>query len=79
MGDRVVTSGHGGALSPGLPVGIVTMVDENGIGVRPFVQRTRLEYIRLLDFGLDGIVKGPLPQIGQRQPKGGRAGNTKER
>lgn len=61
IGDRVVTSGHGGALSPGLPVGIVTMVDENGIVVRPFVRRNRLEYIRLLDFGLKGILRGPLP------------------
>jgi rod shape-determining protein MreC len=72
VGDRVVTSGHGGALSPGLPVGIVTMVDENGIVVRPFVLRNRLEYIRLLDFGLDSIVKGPSPRIGPAQSKGGR-------
>ena len=76
-GDRVVTSGHGGALSPGLPVGIVTMADENGVVVRPFVLRPRLEYIRLLDFGLDGIVKGPLPQIGHRNSKGGRVGKPK--
>jgi hypothetical protein len=45
--------------------------------VRPFVLRPRLEYIRLLDFGLDGIVKGPLPQIGHRNSKGGRVGKPK--
>ena len=79
VGDRVVTSGHGGALPPGLPVGIVTMVDENGIVVQPFVLRTRLEFIRLLDFGLAAIINGPLPLINQGRSKEGRAGKIKER
>lgn len=56
-GDRVVTSGHGGAFPFGLPVGVVTRVDDNGIAVQPFVARSRLEYIRLLEFGLGGILK----------------------
>jgi len=60
VGDRVVTSGHGGAFPPGLAVGVVTAVDEGGILVTPFVERNRLEYIRLLDFGLGGIL--PLPE-----------------
>ncbi len=60
VGDRVVTSGHGGAFPPGLPVGVVTAADEGGILVTPFVERNRLEYIRLLDFGLGGIL--PLPE-----------------
>lgn len=77
-GDRVVTSGHGGAISPGLPVGVVTEVNKNGIMVSPFAQRNRLENIRLLDFGLDGIIKGSSPELSQRNSKEGRAGQLKQ-
>ncbi len=56
-GDRIVTSGHGGVFPSGLVVGIVSSVDEGGvISVRPFVKRSRLEYVRVVDFGLDGIL-----------------------
>ncbi|NQV84908.1 MAG: rod shape-determining protein MreC [Rhodospirillales bacterium] len=73
VGDRVVTSGHGGALAPGLAVGVVTQVNENGIRVQPFVRRSRLEYVRLLDFGLDGILKGPhLESTPNSKKRGGR-------
>ncbi len=78
IGDHVVTSGHGGVISPGLPVGVITQVDENGIIVRPFVQRNRLENIRLLDFGLDGILKGSLPEVGQGHSKGGLTGHIRQ-
>jgi rod shape-determining protein MreC len=56
-GDRVVTSGHGGAFPPGLPVGIVAAVSEAGIDVRPFMDRSRIEYVRVVDFGLQGILR----------------------
>jgi len=56
-GDRIVTSGHGGALPAGLPVGIVAAVSESGIEVKPFVDPTRLEIVRVLDYGLDGILE----------------------
>ena len=55
-GDRVVTSGHGGVFPVGLPVGLVDAVNEGGISVLPFVPRDRLEYVRILDFGLKGII-----------------------
>ncbi|NQU60426.1 MAG: rod shape-determining protein MreC [Rhodospirillales bacterium] len=58
-GDRIVTSGHGGAFVPGMPVGMVTSVNDGGIAVKPFVERNRLEYIRLLDYGLGGILQVP--------------------
>jgi len=75
-GDRVETSGHGGAFPPGLPVGRVSSVDEPGITVRPFVDRTRLGYVRLLDYGLAGIVETPPVQsgiaaAGKRRPQPG--------
>lgn len=65
-GDRIVTSGHGGAFPFGLPVGVVASVSDGGIGVEPYVERNRLEYVRLLDFGLGGIA-------GTLEPKSGAA------
>lgn len=55
-GDRVVTSGHGGAFPVGLPVGVVDAASDAGISVKPFVTRDRLEYVRVLDYGLKGII-----------------------
>ena len=55
-GDRIVTSGHGGVFPVGIPVGLVDAVNEGGISVLPFVPRDRLEYVRILDFGLKGII-----------------------
>lgn len=56
-GDRVVTSGHGGAFPPGLPIGIVSSVSDGGIEVQPFVNRDQVEYVRVLDYGLSGIIQ----------------------
>jgi rod shape-determining protein MreC len=55
-GDRVVTSGHGGALPAGLPVGVVAEVGEHGVQVQPYVDWARLDFVRLLDYGLTGIL-----------------------
>ncbi|MDD9877495.1 MAG: rod shape-determining protein MreC [Magnetovibrio sp.] len=60
VGDRVVTSGHGGAFPEGLPVGVVSSADDGIIEVQPYVNRDRLEYVRILDYGLKGIIQsGP--------------------
>ena len=56
-GDRIVTSGHGGALPPGLPIGVVSVAGESGIEVEPFVDPARLEIVQVLDYGLDGIIE----------------------
>ncbi len=58
-GDRIVTSGHGGVFPAGLPVGVIDSVSESGISMQPFVRRDRIEYVRLIDFGLKGVI--PLP------------------
>ena len=58
-GERIVTSGHGGALPPGVPVGIVVSEGER-IAVRPFVARERIEYVRIVNYGLKDIF-GALP------------------
>lgn len=55
-GDRVVTSGHGGAFPPGIQVGVITSVNDKGISIQPFVQRERIEFVRIVDYGLKGIL-----------------------
>jgi len=65
IGDRVVTSGHGGAIVPGLPVGIVTSVTDLGIKVQPFVDWDRLDYVRLLDYELAVSIR---PLLGDGVP-----------
>ena len=56
VGDRIVTSGHGGAFPPGLSIGVVAPATDWEARVQPFVDLSRLEYLRLVDFQLDGII-----------------------
>lgn len=55
-GDRIVTSGHGGAFPQGIPVGSVSGVDDTSIEVTPYVDSKRLEIVRIIDYGLKGIL-----------------------
>jgi rod shape-determining protein MreC len=48
VGAQVMTSGHAGALPPGLPVGVVTSAGEAGVRVRPAADLARLDYVRLV-------------------------------
>jgi rod shape-determining protein MreC len=57
-GDRIVTSGHAGALPPGLPVGIVISVSDHEVRVKPFVEWHKMEYLRLVDFHLPPAARG---------------------
>ena len=50
VGDRIVTSGHGGMFPAGLPVAQVVLVGDDGVRVRPFEDLSRLEYVRIVDF-----------------------------
>lgn len=56
-GQRVVTSGDAGAFPPGLPVGIIASSDESGVRVQPYASEERPELVRLMDFGLDGVLE----------------------
>ena len=60
-GDRIVTSGHGGVFPAGLPVGRVAKITDTGITVAPFVDWDRLEFVRVIDFGI------PAPGTPARQ------------
>ena len=65
VGDRIVTSGHGGVFPSGLPIGVVTLATDGIIEVQPYVNRERIEYVRVLDYGLTGIIQsGPDRRIG---------------
>jgi rod shape-determining protein MreC len=55
-GTRVVTSGHGGAFPPGLPVGVITTLQDGVVRVEPFVHRYALDYVTVVDFGLPGVL-----------------------
>ena len=62
VGDRVITSGHGDAFPPGIPVGVVEGISESSIRVRPFADLERLDYLRLVDYGLSGVLTEPMDQ-----------------
>jgi len=55
-GDKVVTSGEAEAFPPGLPIGQVTRVDEGMVEVEPFVTRDKIQHVRVVDYGLTGIL-----------------------
>ncbi|BDW89771.1 cell shape-determining protein MreC [Thalassospira tepidiphila] len=65
-GDRILTSGHGGAFPPGIPIGVVSSVSENAVRVAPMFRRHQLEYLRVADYGLQGILSED--RIRQSQP-----------
>lgn len=56
VGDRIVTSGQGGVFPAGLPVGEVVATKDGHVQVQPFVDFSRLEHIRLIDYSLPGIL-----------------------
>lgn len=60
VGDRIVTSGVGGNFPVGLPVGEVVRVGEGHILVQLYAQLDRMEYIRLVDYSLPGILMQDL-------------------
>lgn len=63
VGERVVTSGHGGLFPPGLPVGEVVEVSENSVRVRPYADWDHLDYVRLVGYEMPGLI---ADFIGQR-------------
>ena len=68
-GDRIVTSGAGGVFPPRLPVGVVTGVENGIVRVEPYADLSRLDFVRLVDYGLEGL----LPQSAIPPPRASRA------
>lgn len=63
-GDRVVTSGHGGMLPPGLPIGVVSSVAGEAFQVRPFAELDRLEFVRIIAYPEVTFGSAPGPAFG---------------
>ena len=61
VGMRVITSGHGGKLPPGLPIGRVSSVSGKRIAVQPFVDFARLEHVVVVDWLLENQM--PLAEV----------------
>ena len=68
IGDRIITSGQGGVFPPGLPVGVVAVFDGELARVELFVELSRVDYLRLVDYGLADALPSPLPLA----PRGGK-------
>lgn len=64
-GDRVVTSGHGGAFPPGVGIGVVSSVQDGVVRVEPFIHRYQLEYVTVVDYGLAGILPSETASAGE--------------
>src|SRR5438270_4982310 len=65
IGDRIATSGQGGVFPPGLPVGVVASVDSEGARVEPYAALSRVDYLRLVDYGLAEALPTPLSIAGR--------------
>ena len=60
VGELVLTSGHGGVLPAGVPVGRVDLVRDGSVRVRPAVDLRHLSYVSILVGGTEGIESGNL-------------------
>jgi rod shape-determining protein MreC len=63
VGDRIVTSGEGGVFPPDLPVGVVSGVNGEAPRVEPYVELSRVEYLRIVDYGLAGGLPKPVAAV----------------
>jgi len=50
VGDRIITSGHGGLFPPGVPVGQIISTDDDVISVRPLSALDALDFVRVMDY-----------------------------
>ena len=63
VGARVITSGHGGVLMPGLPVGVVSSITDGVVRVQPLADLGRIEYVRLVAWEGPRLEVLPEPAI----------------
>jgi rod shape-determining protein MreC len=67
-GERVVTSAEANAFPANLPVGVIHYASANTPEVEPAAMLTKLEIVRIFDYGLGGVV----PPETQGRPAPGR-------
>jgi rod shape-determining protein MreC len=77
VGELVLTSGHGGVLPAGVPVGRVDLVQDGSVRVQPAVDLRNLSYVSILVGGTEGIDRAdleledyytPLPETEEERP-----------
>ena len=56
VGDRIITSGVAGVFPSGLPIGQISSIEKNKVTIKPYSNLNSLEYVRIVDYGLEGII-----------------------
>jgi rod shape-determining protein MreC len=70
VGDRLVSSGNGGIFPPGLPVGEVAAIEDGIVRVEPYAELSRLDYLRIVNYGLSGVLPQPVMPRAAKPPRG---------
>jgi len=71
VGDRLVSSGNGGIFPPGLPVGEVAAIEDGIVRVEPYAELSRLDYLRIVNYGLSGVLPQPVMPRAAKSSRGG--------
>lgn len=50
VGEKIITSGDGGVLPPGIPVGVVSKIEKGAATVKPFADSYRIDFVSVIDF-----------------------------
>jgi len=58
-GDKITTSGDAEAFPPGLQIGRVARVQDGVVEVEPYMSRDKLQHVRVVNYGLSGILGSP--------------------
>jgi rod shape-determining protein MreC len=72
VGDRLVSSGNGGIFPPGLPVGEVAAIEDGIVRVEPYAELSRLDYLRIVNYGLSGVLPQPVMPRAVKAARGNR-------
>lgn len=72
IGDRIVTSGNGGIFPPGLPVGVVAAIEDGVVRIDPYAELSRLDYLRVVNYGLSGVLPQPVEPRASKSARGTR-------
>lgn len=64
-GDIIVSSGVGGMFPAGLPIGFVSIIEGNDIKIETMADLSRIEYVRIVDYGLSAKEKEILDDLAE--------------
>lgn len=57
VGDKVITSGTAGVYPSGIPIGVIHFVEGDDIYVDLYEKEQNPEFVRVIDFGLSGLIE----------------------